>query len=98
MSTLRTLDDRQGGIARQLRSFGSDIGQSDPHDLRRLTDLSVYCMGLLDQAVRAMRDNGYSDTDIASGLGVTRAAVSKRWPGGGRYVGAAGRFRKAVEA
>lgn len=98
MSTLRTLEDRHGGIRRQLRALSRDIAASDPEDLARLQDLAIDCLDLLGQAVRAMRDNGYSDGDIANGLGVSRAAVSKRWPGDGRYVGAAGRFRKTVEA
>ena len=98
MGTTRTLQDRQGGIERQLSSFARDIGQSDPDDLRRLVHLSGYVQGLLASAVRSTRNNGYTDTDIASALGVSRAAVSKRWPGDGRYVGAAGRFRKTPEA
>ena len=97
MSTLRTLDDRCGGIARQLRALARDIGEADPEDLTRLASIAAYANGLLGEAVRRQRDNGYTDADIGRGLGISRAAVSKRWPGDGRYVGAAGRFRKPQE-
>lgn len=97
MSSLRTLDDRYGGVKRQLRSILSAIGhEEDPQELSKILELQRILEDGLAQAVRDMRDHGATDGAIADALGVTRAAVSKRWPGGGRYVGAAGRYRKPL--
>lgn len=98
MSTTRTLEDRFGGIKRFTRSFLSSIGhEGDPPDLAKILELQRMLDDGLSQAVYDMRDHGATDGQIAEALGVSRAAVSKRWPGGGRYVGAAGRYRKTPE-
>jgi hypothetical protein len=95
VSSLRTLDDRYGGVKRQLRSMLHAIGhEEDPQELAKILELQRLLEDGLGEAVRNMRDHGATDADIGAALGVTRAAVSKRWPGGGRYVGAAGRYRK----
>ena len=94
MSTTRTLDDRHGAVARQLRSLLRSIELEDPTELPRILELQDQLNQGLGDCVRTMRTMGHSDRDIADALGVTRAAVSKRWPGDGTYVGAAGRYRK----
>lgn len=93
---LRSNDDIAGGIRRMIRALGDRFadGDGDTLDLPLFKNLQAELDGALTRAVIGLRDHGYSDAEIAADLGVTRAAVSKRWPGGGRYVGAAGRYRK----
>jgi hypothetical protein len=78
-----------------IRSLEVAIGDSDPDDLGYLVALQLQLGDALSAAVYRQRDHGISDADIAAALGITRQAVSKRWPGGGRYVGAAGRYRQS---
>lgn len=94
MGTDRSLDDRFGGIRRQLVHFIAAVGYEDPVELLKMKELQEMLEDGLGDAVRKMRTLGHSDADIGLALGVSRAAVSKRWPGDGRYVGAAGRYRK----
>jgi hypothetical protein len=92
-TTTRTIEDRAGAVCRMLEPLARDIGYSDPSDLLWLVNIGRRADQLLGAAVRCQRDMGYNDGEIAEALGVTRQAVSKRWPGGGRYVGAGGRYR-----
>ncbi len=94
--TIRTLGDRAAGIARQTNALINAIAtDGDPDDLQLLLTLQARLQAGLGQVVYGMRDSGHTDADIARALGTSRAAVSKRWPGGGRYVGAAGRYRRS---
>ena len=69
------------------------VAAEDPESLLYLAELREQLDAGMAMAVPAMRENGATDDEIARVFGVTRQAVSKRWPGGGRYVGAAGRYR-----
>lgn len=93
-TTTRTTQDRLDGIVRQVSALGRDRSEWELDDLDRLTQLRHLVSGRLHDAVYSLRDAGYTDTEIGRRLGTTQQAVSKRWPGGGRYVGAAGRYRK----
>lgn len=93
----RTLQDRANGIRRQIRALARTGAEWDPDDLGLLTDLESEVKAARDQVIRALREHGHTDQAIAAALGVTQQAVSKRWPGGGRYVGAAGRYRQPKE-
>jgi hypothetical protein len=92
-TTVRSTDDRIGGIVRMIRALGRDGTEWELSDLRRIADIEDHLFTARDRAIGALRDSGHTDGQIAEALGVTRQAVSKRWPGGGRYVGAAGRYR-----
>lgn len=92
-TTERSLQDRAGGIRRMIRGLARDPNEWDPDLLDIFTDLQHELSASRDRAVIACRENGATDTDIGRALGITQQAVSKRWPGGGRYVGAAGRYR-----
>lgn len=82
-----------GGIVRYIRALGRNAQEWDPADLVALARIEQEIGRVRDQAVRAMQDAGITNGQIAAALGVTPQYVSKRWPGGGRYVGAAGRYR-----
>lgn len=91
--TERTLTDRMKGVGRQIRALNRDPAEWEPEDLDQLQRLITQANAQFCEAVTSCRDNGATDAEIAEALGVTRQAVSKRWPGGGRYVGAAGQYR-----
>lgn len=93
MTTTRTLQDRMAGVRRFMRALGNTPEEWEPGDLAAFRQLHVEWLHVQDRAVAGLRGSGHTDAEIADALGTTRQAVSKRWPGGGRYVGAAGRFR-----
>lgn len=95
-TTTRTLDDRLGGVIRFARALDNDPTEFEPEHLDRLAELEGIIARVRTHAVYAMREAGYTDGQLASALGVSQQAVSKRWPGGGRYQGAAGRYRSAT--
>lgn len=95
-TTTRTLQDRMAGCRRFLRSLGNNPQEWEPADLAAFRDLHTDWLRVQDRAVCGLRESGFTDAEIAEALGTTRQAVSKRWPGGGRYVGAAGRYRTAT--
>jgi hypothetical protein len=66
-------------FARQAAAMGHRAG-GDLGALQRLAqhyDDGTFVMGL---AVSGLQARGYSDAEIAGALGVTRQAVSQRWP------------------
>lgn len=97
-TTTRTLADRIGAISRMINALGKDLTEWDPQDLRKISGLEAELDLLRSRVVFGLRDHGATDGQIAAALGVSQQAVSKRWPGGGRYIGAAGRYRTATGA
>lgn len=93
-TTSRTLEDRMAGIKRMIRALDRDLAEWEPDDLIILADLEAELRRVRGAAVLGMREHGITDKQIGDALNITQQAVSKRWPGGGRYVGAAGRYRK----
>lgn len=92
-TTTRTLDDRLGGVRRFIIALGNAPNEFEPRHLMALQHLKDQVDQVAAKAVYGMRESGYTDKEIAEELGVSQQAISKRWPGGGRYVGAAGRYR-----
>jgi hypothetical protein len=89
----RTLQDRMDGAIRFARALGNDPTEWELDDLIRLELLEGTIRQVRDHAIHGLRGTGHTDKQIGEALGITQQAVSKRWPGGGRYVGAAGRYR-----
>lgn len=96
-TTSRTLEDRMAGIKRMIRALDRDLAEWEPDDLIILADLESELQRVRGAAVLGMREHGVTDRQIGDALNITQQAVSKRWPGGGRYVGAAGRYRQPRE-
>lgn len=93
-TTTRTLEDRAAGVYRQINALRLHPEEWEPDDLRLLIRLET-CIGQVRAAViEGMRTHGVTDRQIGDALGITQQAVSKRWPGNRRYVGAAGRYRE----
>lgn len=92
-TSTRSLADRAGAAKRMIKALANDPTEWDAQDLTRINSLETDLQILRSLVVTALRTNGTTDQQIAEALGISRQAVSKRWPGGGRYVGAAGRYR-----
>jgi hypothetical protein len=76
-----------------MLALGNRTEEWEPADLEDFRKLHQSWLAVQDKAVAGLRSSGYTDGQIGQALGITQQAVSKRWPGGGRYVGAAGRYR-----
>jgi hypothetical protein len=92
--TQRTVQDRALGIVRQINALSRGLIDWDSDDLVVLSTMEAAISELRGRVIYGLREQGVTDKQIGEVLGMTRQAVSKRWPGGGRYVGAAGRYRK----
>lgn len=79
-----------------VRALGKDPSEWEPDDLTHITDLEFDLTALRAKVIQGLRESGYNDKQIGEALGITQQAVSKRWPGGGRFVGAAGRYRTST--
>jgi hypothetical protein len=64
---------------RILRSYGRRIATGDVESLAHLIDLANDINDAIQQAVNGLRAAGYSWTEIAARLGVTRQAAQQRW-------------------
>lgn len=91
--TKGTLDDKLGGARRFVKALGKDPSEWDPEYLPKLDELEQLVRDVRTAIVYGMREHGTTDGQIAEALGISQQAVSKRWPGGGKYQGAAGRYR-----
>jgi hypothetical protein len=80
-----------------IRALPRNPAEWDPDQLYLLDHLADDIAYARTQAILGMREHGTTDKQIADALGISQQAVSKRWPGGGRYVGAAGRYRQSGE-
>jgi hypothetical protein len=66
-------------ILRMTASLGRRIGDADPYDLELLRDLSTAVDAAWSEAVKRLRKQGYSWTEIGDGAGITRQAAQQRW-------------------
>lgn len=65
-------------VARMIRAHGRRVADADPIDLRALLDLRDELDAAITAAGNGQRQR-FSTAEIAEGLGVSRAYVSKRW-------------------
>ena len=64
---------------RILRAAGRRIAAGDVEALPALAGLAAELDGAIGEAVRGLRAVGYSWTEIAARLGMTRQAAHQRW-------------------
>lgn len=95
-TTHRTLQDRASAVQRMIRALARDTSEWDVEDLKIIGRLQAELIATRQVVVYGLRDHGANDREIGEALGITQQAVSKRWPGDRRYVGAAGRYRRSA--
>jgi hypothetical protein len=66
-------------IRRVVRAHGRRVGAGDVEALADLVALSEHIDGAIGEAVGGLRRFGYSWSEIAHRLGVTRQAAQQRW-------------------
>ena len=66
-------------IRRVVRAHGRRVGAGDVEALADLVALSDHIDRAIGEAVAGLRRFGYSWSEIASRLGVTRQAAQQRW-------------------
>lgn len=77
----REIPETAEAARRFIRALGRKIGDADPEDLAELVSLEHELNEAFRAAVDGLRINWQrSDMEIARVLGVTRQAVSQRWP------------------
>lgn len=82
-----------GMIRRMISALGREVAAGDPEDLKRLRALKDHVDLELGKTVRAQREQGFTDVQIGTALGMTRQAVQQRWPReAGAAVGAGARW------
>lgn len=67
------------GVGRMIRAVGRRVGAEDPVDLAELQRLREALDEAEVLAVTGLRSGGYSWTEIADGLGVTRQSAHTRF-------------------
>ena len=76
-------DEYAAFIRRVLRAHGRRVAAGDVESLGDLVDLSEHIDQAIGDAVVGLRTFGYSWSEIAARLGVTRQAAQQRWGRGG---------------
>lgn len=81
VDTIRTSDhgDYFRFARRTIRALARRVGDSDPDDLQLMLELQNELKDGIARAVRAQRDAGFSWSQIAEPLGMTRQAAQARW-------------------
>ena len=64
---------------RVIRAAGRRIAEGDVEALTELLALTSELNAAIDIAVTGLRHHGYSWTEIATRLGITRQAAQQRW-------------------
>jgi hypothetical protein len=72
-------DEYVSFVGRVIRAAGRRIAAGDVEALPDLAGMSRDLDAALIEAVKGLRDVGYSWEEIASRLGVTRQAAQQRW-------------------
>ena len=76
---VRENDEYAAFARRVLRAYARRVATGDVEALTLMTDLSDEIDSAISQAVKGLREFGYSWAEIGSRLGVTRQAAQQRW-------------------
>jgi hypothetical protein len=74
-------DDFAAFSRRVIKAHGRRVATGDVEALRDLVALSVVFDDAITNAVKGLRGYGYSWSEIAARLGVTKQATQQRWGG-----------------
>ena len=74
-------DEYAAFIRRAIRAYGRRVSDGDVEALPGLLALSTELETAIGTAVTGLRQTGYSWTEIAARIGVTRQAARQRWAG-----------------
>jgi hypothetical protein len=74
-------DDFAAFSRRVIKAHGRRVATGDVEALRDLVALSVVFDDAITNAVKGLRGYGYSWSEIAARLGVTKQAAQQRWGG-----------------
>ena len=103
MRKAKTEPDEQGRfLSRMVRAFGRRVGGTDPQGLAAMAQVDADLAEAMERAVHALRDQGFSWSEIAAPLGISKQAAAQRWgegpsePGEGRRE--VDRVRSGIEA
>jgi hypothetical protein len=79
----RTVENDEYGefIRRILRAYSRRVADGDIEALSLMTRLADELDDAIAQAVKGLRAQGYSWTEIGDRLGITRQAARQRWIG-----------------
>ena len=79
----RTVENEEYGefIRRILRAYSRRVADGDIEALSLMTRLADELDDTIAQAVKGLRAQGYSWTEIGDRLGITRQAARQRWIG-----------------
>jgi hypothetical protein len=74
-------DEYRAFLRRAIRAYGRRVADGDVEALPGLLNLSAELDQAIGCAVTGLRQHGYSWTEIANPIGVTRQAARQRWGG-----------------
>jgi len=79
----RTVENDEYGefIRRILRAYSRRVADGDIDALSLMTRLADELDDAIAQAIKGLRAQGYSRTEIGDRLGITRQAARQRWIG-----------------
>jgi hypothetical protein len=72
-------DEYAAFVRRAIRAYARRVAAGDVDTLADMTGLAAELAETITEAVTGLRNIGYSWTDIAARLGVTRQAAQQRW-------------------
>jgi hypothetical protein len=73
-------NDEYAAFARRiLRAYSRRIAQGDIDALEDMADLAAEIESAMTQAIKGLRERGYSWAEIGARLGITRQAAQQRW-------------------
>jgi len=71
--------DYAGFVHRVLKAHGRRVAEGDIEGLTELVELAEQLDAAITTAITGLRNAGYSWTDIAQRLGITKQAVHQKW-------------------
>lgn len=72
-------DDYLAGLTRMVRSAGRRVGREDPEQLAQLCALRDTLEDAIIDAVRGLRQSGFTWQSIGDATGTTREAAFQKW-------------------